>query len=147
MASVNTYRRIADKARAIPGKFGLREHSVSIVKTSWTGGRTGYGDKIVEETPLLVNGQNPKVRFPNQRDVALGLMSFGTITIGPLTPNYGAGGIDRDLVASQELESSGTLLLRVTGPQHPNGAQYRIQTVNVDRALRVTFVCVSVTGN
>lgn len=148
MASANSLRRIADRVRAIPGKMGLREHSATLVKTSWTGGRTGEGDKIVEELPLLINGtENPKIKFPNQRDVALGLMPLGTITVGPLTPEFPGGGILRNFVASQQLERSDTLHVLVTGPQHPNGCLYRIETVNVDKALRVTIVCNTVSGN
>jgi hypothetical protein len=151
---VNDLRAVVDACRGIMGELGFREHSVTLRKTSWTGGRTGDGDKIIEDFPLYVGvAQNPKVRFPNQKDLALGLMSKGTITIGPLTPQFTqpdgitTSGVVRDLVAMAALERSDTMQLLVTGPQCPRGVLYRIENVNVDKPLRIIITAVSVTGN
>ncbi len=154
MATADRFRRIADRHRALPGRLGLREHSVTLVKTSWSGGRVGVGTRSEESTPLLVNGHpmigpgvNPKVQFPNQRDVALGLVSLGTITIGPITPDYGTGGTERNRLAELLREEPDSLHLLVTGPQHPNGAMYRIQNIDSDKALHFRIIAVITTGN
>jgi hypothetical protein len=153
VALIDDLRVVVDDCRGILGELGFREHSATIVKTIWSGGRTGAGDKFEEEYPLYCgNQQNPKIKFPNQRDIALGLMSLGIITIGPLTPEFTrydttTGGILRDIIALTEAERSDTVHILVTGPQHPNGAKYRIKNLNADRALRVMITAVVVSGN
>jgi hypothetical protein len=150
---VNDLRAVVDACRGIVGELGFREHSVAVRKTMWTGGRTGDGDKIVEDFALYVgNAQNPKVKFPNQKDLALGMMSKGSIMIGPLTPRFTlpngtTSGIVTDLVAMEALERSDNMHLLVTGPQCPRGVLYRIENINLDRPLRIMISAVSVTGN
>lgn len=146
MSLADEFRQIADECRSIPNEFGLREHAVTLVRNYWTGGRPGDGDEVSSDTPITVSGgANPKVRFPSQREIALGLMSEGQVTIGPFTPEYGVGGIDRTLFDGSQLSTGDGLFLRLTGPQHPEGVLYRIKNCNVDQALRVTLVCVPVT--
>lgn len=143
--SVASFRRLADACRAIPGKlsFGLREHSVALVASYWTGGQPGVGDEVSVETPILVNGTSPpKVRFPTQREISLGMMSEGSVEVGPFTPDYGTGGFNRSLLDGSLVDTGDTLHLLLTGPQHPDGQRYRIKNCNVDRALRVTLICV-----
>lgn len=148
MANVDNFRRIAERARGIPGRFGLREHSVDVVHTWWDGENGGArGNKNESVTRLLVGGYNPKVSFPSQRDIALNLMSFGTITIGPFTPQTLDGlGISRDLINRDPMELSDTLHLIVTGPQHPEGCKYKIQNVNVEKAIHFTIVASTVSA-
>jgi len=137
------FRRIADRCRAKPGQFGLREHAVYLVRSSWSGASFGEGTQEETVVPIQVaHQQPPKVRFPSQRELALGMMGEGDLEIGPFTPNYGPGGFDRDDLNGSKLVVGETLLIRVVGPQAPlPGVMYRFKNVNVDRALRVTLVC------
>lgn len=148
MAQADKWRRIADKHRALPAKFGLREHTVSLITRITSGESLPWSAPGVEtRTPITVKGgYTPKVRFPSQREIALGMMSMGSVVIGPFTPDYGSGGIDRTLFdGSQQMVGDG-LLIEVTGPQFPNGARFRSKNINLDRALRVTMVCNPVEG-
>ena len=146
MATADKWRRIADKIRKVPSTFGLREHTVSLVRSQWTSGELGVGEELTTETPITVyGGAPPKIRFPSQREIALGLMSLGELTIGPFTPDYGPGGIDRGLFNGDGLTRGDGQHIKVTGPQHPEGALYRIKNCNVDHALRIVLVCLPVT--
>ncbi len=145
MSAADKYRAIADKHRNLPAQYGLREHSVSLIFTTTTSGRPWEGDETLTELPIThPGGGNPKVRFPTQRELTLGLMSIGTVNVGPITPDYGLGGLDRSLFDGTQLEVGVGMQIKITGPQHPNGCLYRIKNSNVDRALRITWVCVPV---
>lgn len=152
MGLVNDLRSVLDDCRGIMGELGFREHSVTLIRTLWSGGRTGAGVRAEEAHPLYVgNAQSPKVRFPNQRDIASGMVSLGTITIGPLTPLFTRpdgteSGILRDLLALSEAEWTDTVHLFVQGPQHPNGAKYRCKNLNCDKPLRIMITAVIVSG-
>lgn len=136
--AANSFRALADGFRSLPAEFGLREHTTSIVVKSWPTGTIGKGAAHVELHPILVNGENPKVAFPSQREIAMGLASLGQVTIGPFTPKFSdAGGVERDLTTL--LFAGDSLQLRITGPQCPGGVDYVSKNVNLDRALRVTI--------
>lgn len=140
MAAVDRFRRLADKCRAIPAAFGLREYRVYLVRKTWTGERPGDGDEIETLTQLTVgNGQNPKVKFANQRDVALGNMSLGEISIGPLTPRYGTGGVDRLYFDGYGLDIGVGQRLRVVAPNADDSSDYKVNYTNMDRALQLTI--------
>lgn len=142
MATADKWRRIADKHRALPAKFGLREHTVELVTSQWSGARDGDGDEFKTSVPITVSGgAPPKVRFPSQKEVALGLYPVGSVVIGPFTPSYGSGGFDRSSLNGDRLQTYDGLVVRVTGPQCPKGMLYRVNNGNVDRALRVTLTC------
>lgn len=151
---VNDLRAVVDACRGIMGELGFREHSVTLVRTVWTGERPGLGQpQETERTPITVgNGQNPKVKFPSQRDIALNMMSLGTIEIGPVTPEFfnliGAhlGGIVEGLTDRTTFQKGETLHIEVRGPQHPNGAKYKIENTDSNRALRRIIRCSQVTG-
>lgn len=137
------YRRIADRCRGLPAQHGLREHSVFLVESSWSGAALGEGEVTETSTPVLVGGKYPpKVRYPNQREIALGLMSEGSVVIGPFTPVHGSRGFDRSKLDGSQLDVGEALHVRIVGPQAPSGTKYRIKNCNVDRALRVTLTCV-----
>lgn len=149
MSLADEFRAIADECRNIPSEFGLREHAVSLVFTRTTSGLPWDGDEVSTEVAVThPGGGNPKVRFPSQKELALGLMSIGSVTVGPITPEYlsGAlpGGLDRSLFNGSQLEIGDMMQVKITGPQHPTGCLYRIRNSNVDRALRVTWICVPV---
>jgi hypothetical protein len=138
------FRILADRVRAIPAAFGLREHSVSIVVTTWNGQRVGEGDSTRDEYPILVGGANPKVRFPSQKEIALGLMADGEVKIGPFTPLHPGGGVDRTwfggMFHGSPLQPNQTLHYRVTGPSCPDGTLYRMKNTNTDRALQIVVI-------
>jgi len=143
MSLADEFREIANECRAIPAEFGLYEHSVSIIQSRWSSGIFGEGIEEKTETPITVyGGANPKVHFPSQREIALGLMSLGEATIGPFTPDYGTGGISRSMLDGDELLNNDGFLVKIVGPQCSTGALYRIKNKNVDHALRITLVCI-----
>ena len=154
MVAVNSFRRLAENARKIPGKMGLHEHSATLLVSTWDGnGRFGTGPRQeTQRIPILVGGQNPKVTFPSQRDIAQGIMSVGTITIGPLTPEFydalgvADGGTIRELIDRELIDRAGTLHILVRGPQHPKGAKYKIENTNAEKAIHFTLRCSAVTG-
>jgi hypothetical protein len=150
MASEADYfRELADDIRSIPGSdFGLREYRCFLVRKTWSGDKPGDGDEFAGLTPLTVgNGQNPKVKFPNQRDVALGLMSLGEILIGPLTPKYGTGGTDRQLFDGSQIKPKVGQVIRVYAPDEGDSSDYKINYVNIDAALRITLKCTNLTAS
>lgn len=148
MALVNTLRRIAESARKIPGRMELREHSATLVISN----RAAGARVDVTRIPILVGGQNPKVKFPSQRDIAFNIMSFGSIEIGPITPEFldahgvVAGGTPRELINRELLERGDLVHIVVKGPQHPNGAKYRIENTDADQPIHFSLRCSAVTG-
>lgn len=139
------YRRIANRVRRIPGEHGLREHSVAIVVVAKPGTYTGDGTRAETLTAITESGgYPPKVRWLNDEEKALGQLPSGAVDVGPITPAHAAGGTDRDLLNGEDLAVGQVRLLRITGPQHPDGADYTIKNVSVDRALRVMIRAVPV---
>lgn len=139
-SAADDFRELADDIRSIPADFGLREYAVYLVRKAWTGENPGDGDEVEQLIPLTVgNGAFPKVRFANQRDVALGNMSLGEITIGPLTPLYGSGGIERRYFDGYQLEIGEGQRIRVVAPNADDSSDYKVNYTNMDRALRLTI--------
>jgi hypothetical protein len=123
-------------ARNIPGVLGLRPHSVSIVNTAWTGDHTGDGARYSEVTPIVESGgYPPKVRWMKDDEIAVGDLPKGTAEIGPITPSFSGGGLDLAGVDGSELLKGETRQLLITGPQHPEGALYRVTNIKSERAL------------
>lgn len=122
--------------RAIPGQYGVRPHSVTIVRVSFSGDHTGDGAVYDRETPITEgDGQSPKVRWLNQEELALASLPNGSCTIGPITPVLGL-----DLSNLAGVIQGSTVALRIMGPQHPQGAMYRITQVNAEKGLHYTLV-------
>jgi hypothetical protein len=145
MALADKWRRIADKHRALPAKFGLREYTVSILNVGYTGANPGDGTLYDTETAITVGPGYPvKVRFPSQKEIALEMAGLGSCFIGPFTPHYGDGGVSRDLLDSIQSDSYQMLQLWVKGPNFPNGVAMRINKRQVDSALRIILECVVV---
>ncbi|HTJ17823.1 MAG TPA: hypothetical protein VL494_13680 [Steroidobacteraceae bacterium] len=129
------YRRIANRVRAIPGKHGLREHSVEVVIATTSGARTGDGTRSENAHQILESGYPPKVRWLNNQDLALGQLPIGTVDIGPITPIHSSGGTAIALADGSTLAIGDVEIIRIFGPQHPNGADYRKISMQVDHAL------------
>lgn len=125
------------EARAIMGELGFREHSVAIVRVHRQGTHTGDGSRAESVQSITeANGYSPKVRWLKDDEVALGQLPKGSVQVGPITPEFSGGGTDLSDLTGADLERGDVRLLRITGPQHPNGADYRIVSVSADRALR-----------
>ncbi len=140
MASlVPNLRKTLFNARSIAGQLGFRVNSVAIVIARTGSGEqfTGDGQRYERVTPITeANQQAPKVRWLKDDELAVGNLEAGTVEVGPITPEFSGGGTSRALLTGDDLEAGAVRLMRITGAQHPDGADYRITDVKVDRALR-----------
>ncbi len=132
---------IVYEARGIAGELGFREHSVSLVVASTSGTHTGDGSRTETVTALTNgDGQPPRVKWLKDEEIALGQLPVGTVEVGPLTPTF----TSLDLLNGTDMTTGQVRLLRITGPNHPNGADYTIKGVSADRALRYMIRAVPV---
>lgn len=130
------YRRIADRARAIPADHGLREWRVYLEVVTWSGEHTGENSGVVISTELTVHGgQPPRVRQLNDEQLALANLGTGILDIGPLTPAHSEGGVDVQALLGSAAAVGDEVRLRITGPE--GTAYYSIDSLRTDRALRV----------
>lgn len=130
-------------ARSIAGQLGFRPHTVSLVTVYRQGTHTGDGARAEVLTPILeANGQSPTIVWAKDEDVAMGLVPKGQAIIGPITPSFSGGGTDLSDLAGADLERGDVRLLRITGPQHPNGADYRIRAIKADKALNYMITAI-----
>jgi hypothetical protein len=145
------YRRIAARARRVPGEHGLRPYSVAIVVGTWSGRYIGGGAKYEQlEHIREANGQPPKVRFLSEEALALAAsagegLQKGSCTIGPITPPFAGGGTAlSDLVPA--VHERQTVHVQLTGPAYPDGAKFVVKEVKTDRALHWMLTCEPVEG-
>lgn len=131
------FRELADGVRGIPADFGLREHSATLLWDTWTGDQPGEGTQTQLSTPLLVDGKNPKVRWLSEKEVAISGLPIGTIEVGPITPDFGTGGISLATLLGTAKSQGDVRLVQIIGPRLPAGARYRVSQAKCDRALRV----------
>lgn len=132
--NADRFRRLATRIRAIPGRFGLREHSVAILERSWDGEFSGDGNRIDGSFQILESGQNPKVRWFTDEELAVSGLSSGSVTIGPITSDHDA--IRRlSTINGDDLSAGDARYVVIVGPKHPNGAQYRVTRINPERAI------------
>jgi hypothetical protein len=137
MALADDLKPLLASIRAIPGQLGLRPHSVTLVgaRTSGSTGYTGDGGRWELETAIQhTGGYSPKVRWAKDQDVAMGLVPKGAVTVGPVTSDF-TGYEHLVKLTGGDLETGAVRLLRITGPKHPKGADYRITEVKCERAL------------
>ncbi len=136
MVAADSFKRLARAKRAIPGRMGLRPHTVELLAVSWTGTYSGDGTRFEDSFPITeTDGQPPKVRWLTDDEIAVGSISSGTIEVGPITSEFTGGGITMDELQATTLGTGGSRVLRIVGPKHPNGAFYRITEVRADRAI------------
>ncbi len=109
---------VLDDARGILDSFGLRPFEVFVRTRTWSGGFVGQGTATDETTAITVGGGlRPKVVEVKSKDV---VASGGTIAatrykVGPLTPDYGAGGTQADVI-DPVVEPGREVHFIVTGP-------------------------------
>lgn len=136
---LDRYRRIAASKRPLPGKHGLRPHTVAIITRYSFGQHTGDID-MSSLIPLTEqDGQPPKVRWLNGEQLALSGLAKGAIDIGPITPEFNGGGTAISAFDGTPLDTGDVLHLLITGPTHPNGALYKVVDITSDRALHYTL--------
>lgn len=125
-------------ARSIAGwQFGIRMHTVAIVTGAWSGDHTGDGVKSESSTAIVeADGQPPKLRWLNDEQITVGNLPKGTCEIGPITPSFAGGGTDIATLNGDALARGETIHVRITGPNHPTGAMYRLTDVKADRPFR-----------
>lgn len=126
------------EARAIAGELGFRMHRVYLVTSVSSGTYVGDGDRDDTVTEIVEDaGQPPRIRWLKDEELALGGgLPRGTVEIGPITPAFTGGGTDLSSLDGSNLETGDVRLLRIVGPTHPNGADYRVHALTSDRALR-----------
>ncbi len=140
MAVIDAYRAIAFAARAIPGQYGLHPHAVAIGTGAWSGSNTGGGLESITWTPIVESGsKNPKVRWLKDDEIAIGGLQAGTVQVGPITPAFPGGGTSTATLLGTPLTTGKTLYMRITGPQHPNGALYRVTSTSFEKAIHYTL--------
>lgn len=137
------YRAIAWRYRSLPGVHGLRQHTVEVGISSWSGTNTGEGTESITWTAITESGGlPPKVRWATDEEVALGQFPSGGAEVGPITPTFplvGAGGTDHDVLTGEDAVTGEIFKIRITGPRHPDGAIYRMAQVHEDQALHYTL--------
>lgn len=136
MSLADTLKPLLYNARAFAGQLGFRPHSVAIVTGAWSGSHTGDGTET--ETSVAITeagGQPPKTHWLSDEQLAVGALPRGTVEIGPITPSFAGGGTDLASIAGTALARGETIHVRITGPNHPSGALYRLINVNADKAL------------
>lgn len=127
--------------RAIAGELGFRPHTAAIVVVSSSGAHTGDGSRTEIETSITeANSQSPRIRWLKDDECALGLLPMGSVTVGPITPEY----TSLSLLNGANMNPGDVRLLRITGPNHPNGGDYTIKSISADRALRYMITAIPV---
>lgn len=135
------YRRIAARARKIPGEHGLRPYAVAIVVGTWAGTYVGRGGQVATLEPITEQGgYPPKVRFLNEEQRVLAGLATGSCTIGPITPDFATGGTALTELLPAVVAQQ-TVHVKLTGPAYPSGALFTVKEIKTDRALHWTLVC------
>ena len=138
-------------ARSQAGVIGWHIHSVDLVVSTWSGAHTGDGTETTTTTNLLEHGENPRVRWLNNEELALANLESGSCKVGPMTPYWvdAATGTSGGTALSwfgADATAGQTVHLLITGIKHPEGAVYRVQDVSQERPTKIELTCVPV-GN
>lgn len=137
-------------ARSQAGVIGWHIHTVDLLTETWSGLHTGDGTETVTTRRLLEHGQNPRVRWLTQEELALGNLETGTCEIGPMTPMWVAGDGTSGGVAlawfGDTATAGQTVHLIVTGIHHPTGAKYRIHHTHQERPTKIELTCIPVSN-
>jgi len=143
---VTELRKTLFAARSIAGRLGFRVHTVALVKRYALGQHTGDVD-LSDVTPLTEqDGYPPKTTWLNDEQLALGNLPGGSVDVGPITPAFPGGGTDLSSLTGDLLETGDTLHLLITGPNHPEGALYRIKDIKSDKALNYRIRAIPVSA-
>jgi len=133
---------VIDPLRAIAGELGFRPYSVWVRVVQSAGTRPGIGTKALSETRLLVGGQNPRVREVKRKDIVSGANHLlnAEYDIGPLTPEFGGGGVSHNTINPQRSSTPTEVLFLLKGPGLPStGLLCQRIGDHVDRPLRIVI--------
>ena len=122
----NVFLAALDRVRGITGSMGLHIFTVTERTIADTAERPGFAGGTVTRTDVVItvgNGQPPKVEQVNTQDVIRsgGKYQSGDYRIGPLTPNYGTGGLVESNADPVPSTASLTLMYNIAGPGMPTG--------------------------
>lgn len=139
MTLADDLRPLLHSLRAIPGSLGLRPYSVKVITGNWSGDYVGHGGKWETEVSILEgDSQNPKVRFLNEEQRALGNLNHGACAVGPITPFGVAATLLERLF---QVFAHQTVHIKLTGPAYPDGALFSVKEIKTDRAMHWMLTC------
>jgi hypothetical protein len=134
------YQRIAFRYRNVPGRFGLRPYSVSMVTRAYDGGELGQGTMTETITPITErDGLPPKCRNMTSEELAVAGYDKQTWEIGPVTPTFSGGGTLIATLTNDDLSADTEPHFILTGPEFPDGARFRRVRFQSDKALHYTL--------
>lgn len=145
MSLADDLKPMLTSIRAIPGELGLRPHSVTLVESSWSGAHSGDGTRTDVQTAFLETGQNPKVRWLGDDELAMAGLASGAVDIWPITSDHAAIARLADM-RGDDLSDSDARYLLITGPKAPNGARYRIAGITAHMAMHYKLRAIPVEG-
>ena len=132
----DSLKPLAKAIRGIPGEMGLRTHRVWVVISRYTGAHAGEGDRTDEVFELTEGkGFSPKVRWLRSEEIAVGGLASGTIEVGPITADVIPSTVVRDALNSATANDGDVCYLKITGPNHPDGALYRVTDRAFERGI------------
>jgi hypothetical protein len=142
---------VIDKIRGLPGLFGLRLYSISIVVRTWSGSRPGVDQSTSSDarSPLTVDLTkfNIKVRQLTAREIIASGGDFNDqdLKVGPITPPYQGSTADNDAISIFDplpTASATELFFNVQGPgfQRAAGAWFKKISQDVTAPMHYEFV-------
>jgi len=136
--SRDRFRSIAYRHRSLPGAYGLRPYTVSVVLRVFGGTHTGEGSETEMVTEVVeLDGYPPRVRVLDDEQLALGGLAKGSVEVGPITPDCSLGGMSIDTLRQIAAESGDMVVFRLTGPSGTR--DFRLVDLRDDRALHYTL--------
>lgn len=134
------YRKIAHRYRSLPGEHGLRPHTVAVVTKAYAGAELGQGVETTTTIPIVERGgYPPKVRNLSSEQLALAGYDRATWEIGPITPDFSGGGTLISMLTQSGIGPNTEPHIFMTGPEFPNGANFRVMKSQSDHALHYTI--------
>ncbi len=147
MSLVTELRKTLYAARSIAGRLGFRVHTVALIQHYSMGEHTGDVD-LSKTIPLTEqDGYAPKTVWLNDEQLALSGLGRGTVDIGPITPEFPGGGTSLGSLDARDLATGDTLHVLITGPNHPEGAVYKVVDIKADKALNYRMRATPVSSN
>lgn len=147
MSLVTELRKTLYAARSIAGRLGFRVHTVGLLRRYALGQHTGDVD-VSDIVPITEqDGYPPKTVWLNDEALALAGLAKGAVDIGPVTPAFSGGGTDLALLDARNLETGDALYVLITGPNHPDGAVYRVADITAHKALNYRIRALPVSQN
>jgi hypothetical protein len=141
---------VVDKLRGIPGLFGLRLFTVSVVTRTWNGSRPGVDSSTSSDTTtgikVDVGTYQTKVTQITTRDVIAsgGIYTDQDVRVGPITPPYTGSAQDGDAITVFDPApgvAPAEIFFNIKGPGYPTaGAWFKKLSQDVTRPMHYEFV-------